>query len=132
MWVEAILSKDDLTAVIIDLCPLTIHLGQNAADEQHMRLSNPKDVSIVEDRGLRFTCNAEIRWPVLGIEVPLGVESITMILSPAIAAELGENALAFRPQVESSDLSWIPEMFDKRVADKINDELEKKHVELSW
>jgi hypothetical protein len=132
MWVEAILSTDDVTAVITDLCPLTIHLGQDPADEQYIRLSNPKDVSIVEDRGLRFTCNAEIRWPVLGIDVPIGVESITMTLSPAVAPDLGEHVLAFRPELENIDLSWIPEMFDQRILDKINHELEKKHVELSW
>jgi len=132
MWVEAILSKDDVTAVIIDLCPLTIHLGQDPSDEHYIRLSNPRDVSIVEDRGLRFTCNAEIRWPVLGIDVPIGVESITMTLSPTVAPDAGEHVLAFRPQIENIDLSWIPEMFDQRIADKINHELEKKHVELSW
>ena len=132
MWVEAILSKDDVTAVITDLCPLTIHLGQDPTEGQYIRLSAPRDISIVEDRGLRFTCHAEIRWPVLGIEVPLGVESLTITLSPAVAPDVGEHVLHFRPQLENIDLSWIPGMFDRRIADKINQELENKHVELSW
>ena len=132
MWVEAILSKDDLAAVIADLCPLTIRLGQDPEEDQYIRLSNPRDVSIVEDLGLRFTCHADIRWPVLGIDVPIAVESITMTLSPAIIPDSSKHVLAFRPQVEQIDLSWIPEMLDQRITEKINGELDEKHIELSW
>jgi hypothetical protein len=132
MWVEAILSKDDLAGVINDLCPLTIRLGQDPEDDHFLRLSQPENVSLVEDVGLRFTCHAEIRWPVLGIDVPIAIQSITLTLNPALAPATGEHVLAFRPQIEQIDLSWLPDVIDQRIADKINVELEKKHVELSW
>jgi len=88
-------------------------------------------VSIVVDLGLRVTCNAAIRWPVLGIDVPIDVPSITMTLGLSMGPE-GEHVLAFRPQVEAIDVSWIPEVFDRRIVEKINQELQEKHLEIAW
>lgn len=132
MWVEAILTKDDLATLLVDLCPLTIALDQAAGGEHYLRLQNPRDVALVEGRGLRLTCEAELHWPVLGIDAPVRVESLTMLLNVGLSPSLDEEVLAFRPEVESMDVAWVPSLFDGRITDKLNDELGKRHIELSW
>lgn len=132
MWVEAILTKDDLSLVIAELCPVTLALGDGAPGEQYLTLLNPTDVSLVPERGLRVTCEAEVRWPVLGVEVPVRVASITLLLSVVLTPDLGEEVLAFKPELEAMDLSWVPSVVDAAIVEKINQELSRKQVELTW
>jgi hypothetical protein len=132
MWVEAILSKDDLAAVVADLCPLTIALGQGAGNEQYLRLLNPKNVVLVEDRGLRLTCEAEILWPVLGIDIPIRVESLTLMLALELSATVDEEVIVLKPELEEIDVSWVPQLLDRKVKERINQELGKQQEALSW
>jgi len=132
MWVEAILSKDDLAAVVADLCPLTIALGQGPETDQYLRLLNPKNVLLVENRGLRLTCEAELLWPVLGIDVPIRVESLTLMLGVRLSPVVGEEVIVLEPELEDIDVSWVPHLFDRKVKEKINHELGKQQEALSW
>ena len=132
MWVEAIFSKDDLAAVLADLCPLTIALGQEAGADQYLRLLNPKNVLLVENRGLRLTCEAELLWPVLGIDVPIRVESLTLMLGLELSPVVGEEVIVLKPELEDIDVSWVPQLLDRKVKDRINHELGKQQAALSW
>jgi hypothetical protein len=130
MWVEAILTRDDLAAFVAELCPLTIALGQATGTDHYLRILNPKDVVFVEDRGLRLTCEAEILWPVLRIDVPIRIESLTLMLELEVEAIDGEEVIRLKPALESLDVSWVPHLVDLKVTDKINQELAK--VDLGW
>jgi hypothetical protein len=132
MWVEAILSKDDLAAVVADLCPLTIALGQGAGTDQYLRLLNPKNVVLVENRGLRLTCEAEILWPVLGIDIPIRVESLTLMLALELSPTADQEVIVLKPELEEIDVSWVPQLFDRKVKERINQELGKQQDALSW
>jgi len=132
MWVEAIFSKDDLAALFADFCPLTIALGQGTGTDHYLRILNPKDVALVENRGLRLTCEAEILWPVLGIDVPIRVESLTLMLGLELSPREGEEVIALKPVLEDIDVSWVPQLFDRKVKEKINHELGKHQAALSW
>jgi hypothetical protein len=132
MWVEAIFSKDDLAAVVADLCPLTIALGQGPGTEQYLRLLNPKNVLLVENRGLQLTCEAELLWPVLGIDVPIRVESLTLMLDLELSPVIGEEVIVLKPELEDIDVSWVPHLFDRKVKERINHELGRQQAALSW
>jgi hypothetical protein len=132
MWVEAILTKDDLATLLADLCPLTIALDETSGGEHYLRLLNPEGVALVPERGLRLTCEAELHWPVLGIDAPVRAKSLTMLLNVGLAPSLDGEVLAFRPEVESMDVAWVPNLFDGQIADKLNQALANRRVELSW
>jgi hypothetical protein len=139
MWVEAILSKDNVISLVGDFLPVSIHLGENADDGHYLELFQPREVSLVEGQGLRMSCGARIRWPILGIDLPVTVESVTLLLCPYIAAPPSEDTdaaardeLVFRLTVEAIDFAWAPAVIDHRIAEKINHELAKKHALLSW
>jgi hypothetical protein len=140
MWVEAILSKDNVISLVGDFLPVSIHLGENADDGHYLELFQPRQVSLVEGQGLRMSCGARIRWPILGIDLPVTVESVTLLLCPYIpappakdaAAAAARDELVFRLTVEAIDFAWAPAAIDDRIAEKINHELAKKHALLSW
>ncbi|HMI87401.1 MAG TPA: hypothetical protein VK550_25105 [Polyangiaceae bacterium] len=132
MWLEAILSKDNVISLVGAFLPLNIKLGENPEDGHYLELFEPRQVSLVEDQGLRMTCRARIRWPVLGIDLPVTVESVTLLLCPSVSDLRDRDELVFKLAVEAIDFAWAPAMVDHRIADKLNHELEKKRAMLSW
>jgi hypothetical protein len=128
MWLEAILSNEDLTALVGQLAPLTIPL----ADQGHLEVTDPHDITLVAGVGLRLICKAKLRWPVLGIDVPITLKSVTVVLRPEIAKDESGESLVFKLEIEHADFAGIPTMLDTRITEKVNKELAAKHVELAW
>ncbi|MGH7293828.1 MAG: hypothetical protein ACRELB_02790 [Polyangiaceae bacterium] len=128
MWLEAIIPKEDLSAVVGELTPLTFLLGADG----RLSLSEPSEVSLVEAVGLRAVCKAHVHWSVLGISVPVTLHSLAVLLRPEIHPRDGGPALVFRVEIEHADLAGVPDVIDDRVTQLLNHELETKHVELSW
>src|SRR4051812_5252728 len=111
MWVETILSRDDLAKLLAQALPLTIFLGEDRHDEpaddrignqanqaqskgdHSLTLHDLGDVSLVPDVGLRVTCKAKVSWPVLGIDVPIGLNSLTLSVLPTIRPAIGKDAV---------------------------------------
>lgn len=129
MWLEAIVSLEDFQALAAELLPVRVQLG--AADSDHyLFLSAASQVSLVEGRGLRVVCNAQIRWPVLGMDIPINVDSLTVMLEPSVPNESGE--LFVGVQLEHADVAWVPSMLDKKIVGAINEALQQKNAELAW
>jgi hypothetical protein len=128
MWVEAILSKHDLAKVAGELSPLRIDIGKGGS----IALSDPRDLELVAELGLRMTVTTEIHWPVLGIQVPVSVRSATLEVRPQIVQNPGGDALTFKLHLDQMDISILPAIVDRRIVDLVNEELEAKHVELAW
>jgi hypothetical protein len=129
MWIEAIISREDFAALAAELFPLSVQLG--ASDSEHyLLLSAATAVSLVEGRGLRFTCNAQIRWPVLGMDLPINVEALTVLVKPSVAE--GSESLVLGVELEHANVSWVPALIDAKIVQAVNDALEMKSRELSW
>jgi hypothetical protein len=128
MWVEAILTREDLAKALDDLCPLRILVGEDGS----VIVSEPRAIELVPGVGLRVTANAEIHWPILGIAVPITVRSMTLDVRPLILKSEGGDKLAFRLQLDQVDISLLPSFLDQTVVDRVNQELEAKHIELAW
>ena len=140
MWLEAIVSLDDFKAFVAELLPLTVHLGEPTSGH-YLSLSAPAEVSLVPDRGLRITCDAEVHWPVLGLGVPVHVQGLTVMLEPSVAEspslpgldhEDHDDALVLDLQLERADVAWVPAVLDEKIVEAINSALRKKSGELSW
>lgn len=137
MWLEAIVSQDDFKAFVAELLPLTVHLGEPTSGH-YLSLSAPAEVSLIPDRGLRITCDAEVHWPVLGLGVPLHVQGLTVVLEPSVAefpSSTGldhDDTLVLDLQIEHADVAWVPAVLDEKIVEAINSALRKKSGELSW
>jgi hypothetical protein len=130
MWLEAVLAREDLESLISELMPLTIRLGHDG--EHHIQLSDARDVSLVAATGLRVTCRAGAHWPVLGIDIPVRIETLTAIMKPVVIRTEQGDTLAFTLEIEQADVTGVPSLVERSVIGTLNHELAQRQVELSW
>ncbi len=128
MWLEAILTRDDVSELVAGLLPITIRL----ADDGELYLHDLVETALVPEVGLRVRCAMRVRWSLLGVAVPITLRSLTVLLRPAIVRTDGADRLAFTIAIEQADLAGVPEGIDLGFTHLVNRELEAKHVALSW
>jgi hypothetical protein len=127
MLVEAILTKSDLEHVVAQFLPATVQI-----DGGTLTLDGPYQLSLVPDHGLRIACRAHLHWPVMGVHVPVDVEPLTAMLSPAVEVREGNETLVFVPSIVHADIRLSPTIVDNAITAKLNEALAAKHVELAW
>ncbi len=128
MWLEAILTKDDLHGVVAQFAPMRFRLGDNG----ELCLDTPSEVSLIRDQGIRVVCSATLHWPVLGFDVPISIRSVAVLVRPEVEPRGDGAALVFKPEIAYADVALVPSVLDEGVARLVNEELAKKHVELAW
>jgi len=129
MWLEAVLTKDDLQDVFEQFAPLTIRLGESG----ELTLDAPSDVTFASESGVRVVCSAKLEWSILGLHVPMTIHSLVALITPIIERPGAEDeALVFKLALEHADIAALPALFEGSVTARVNEELQKKHVELSW
>jgi hypothetical protein len=128
MRIEATLSAEDLAAMVREVAPLSIHFGKG----DRLDLTDPSEVTLVPDAGLRVVCKGSVQWRLLGIGVPIALNSLEVLLRPEIVQQSEGNALVFTIEIVHADLSGIPTMIDNKITEVVNKALEEKRVELVW
>jgi hypothetical protein len=128
MWLEAILSRDDLRRALDQFAPVNVKLGDGRGT---LFLDTPTEVELVPDQGLRVVCRAKVHWPVLGIHVPATLKEVIVLVRPVVERHAGIDMLVFKLHIEHADFALVPTTVDRRLTESLNAELEK-HVELSW
>jgi hypothetical protein len=129
MWLEAVLSRDDFVGIAADFLPLGIRLGE--PDSGHYVLFDQAEkVELVESRGLRISANTQLRWPVLGIDLPVDVEGLTLLVEPRV--EDGSGKLSFHFTIERADVAFLPTVIDDRIVRAVNESIAKRQEDLSW
>jgi hypothetical protein len=131
MFLEAVVTREDLRALLAEALPLTLVLGEPGS-EHTLAFSDLQEVELVADAGLRVLCRAHVRWPVLGIEVPIALNSLRALITPVIKSGPGGDALAFRLVIEHADFTAVPTAIDNRLTDAINENLAQRELDLSW
>lgn len=132
MWVEAVLSRDDLASLIAQVLPLKIQIHPESAPDQYIELASTTNLALVADQGLRMTTQARIHWPVLGIAVPITIDPLSVIIKPRVTKTPGGEALSFALEIEQAEFSGLLGLGDQAITDKINGELAKEDVGLAW
>src|SRR3984957_9329717 len=128
MWLEAILTREDLQAVVERFAPLTILLGESGS----LLLVAPPDLTLRPDKGIALSCDATLHWPVLGFDVPVSMHGLLVHILPLVEQRPDGATLVFRLQIDHTGVAMLPSFFDHGVTAKINQELEQKHIELAW
>lgn len=128
MHIDAVLTQEDLVALVAQLTPVRIRLG----DDGDLLIHEASEVTLVPGIGLRIVCSAKLHWPVLGVSLPVTLRSLTLLLTPMIAPRPKGNALVFKLHVEHADFAGIPTIVDERVTDRVNKALAEDRAELVW
>ena len=129
MWIEAIVTRDDLAELLRQLLPLKIHFDDTKKD-RWLYLDRPTEIELVADKGLRMSCPGELMWTVSVVNVPIKLSTIRVLLRPEIITKQRGDVLAFNLQLEESDLVGIPSIIDHTIMKAVNEAL--VHRELAW
>jgi hypothetical protein len=130
MWLEAIVTRDDLAELLEEVHPLKIHLEPNEDQERWIELGRPQDVSLVRDVGLRVTCPARLQWTVIGTHPTIMIDSLTMLLRPTVVQKSRGHVLDLHVQIDEADVRGLPSFLDATIVKAVNVALAAKS--LSW
>jgi hypothetical protein len=131
MKLQAVFSRDELVAFASQWLPLKLQLGDPKKDDRYLLLSDAKAIDLVAGRGLRIACRAQIRWPVLGMNVPITARNLSVLMTPSVIERDGQPSLVFKPYIEQADLSGVPARLDGTLTEAVNRALADR-VKPSW
>lgn len=130
MWIEAIIAKDDFAAVVRQMTPLRIHFDDNDKTNRWLYLGKPTSVELVAEKGIRISCPAEIMWSVVGVNVPIKLHTMQVLMRPEIVAKPTGHILVFTLELEEADFKGIPALIDHGIVKGVNAALAAQ--ELAW
>lgn len=133
MRIKATLDQATVAALLDELLPVTVDLDDTEPGTRWVRVEKPEHFDFVAGEGIRVHTAAAITWTALGIAIPATINSIALMLRPAIVSD-GQRggSLVFRPEIEGADLKMVPAFVDAQIARAINAELSKQGDRLAW
>jgi len=135
MWLEAIITQEDLVKVIGELLPVKIHLqeekeGETTPPERWLLLHPATEVVLVPDQGVRVTCPAELCWSIVGVSPTVKLDELRVMICPQVVEKHKGPVLDFRLEIEEADFHVLPEFIDTTIVKAVNAALAAK--ELHW
>jgi hypothetical protein len=131
MWAEIIITRDDLARVLTEAFPFRVRLGDPGTDHS-LSMSDLGDVRLVAGSGLRIECKAHVHWPLLGIDFPVEVSDLVLLLVPTVEGGKNGDRLVFRAVIERADFAALPTLIGEQITSAVNSSLTAKAAELSW
>jgi hypothetical protein len=132
MWLQAIITADDLMHALHELTPTRIQLDDCDPDKA-FELDPPSEVRFRENEGAVIRTSARLRWDVIGIKVPVALRSVQLLLVPSIEQDPdGNDLLVLQARLEELDLSALPGLFDSAIRTRINQALENPKSFVRW
>jgi hypothetical protein len=128
MWLEAILTREDLRQVLNQFAPMELRLGESGK----LLLDTPSDVSLIRDKGLAVVCEATLHWPLLGVDIPVHIHGLVLLVHPSVERRASGDVLVFTLEIDRANVSMLPKIIDDKITAMVNEELVKKHIELAW
>lgn len=131
MKLHLVITRDELLTFAERWLPLKLLLGDANNEDRYLLLDEPRRIELVAGAGLRISCRAQIRWPVLGLSVPVKAHTISVLFKPTIEQADGQSALVFLLHIEEADLAAVPARFDTVIKDAVNRALAER-VKPAW
>jgi len=132
MQLQASLSRENVAVLVRKFVPFELELGEAGQGARSLAIDEVSDVTLVADAGVRIVCKAHVRWPVMGLPVPVRAKALALLLRPRIAIRDGTPLFIVAPTVEHAEIAWSPSLMDDSITERLNRELAEQHVELAW
>jgi hypothetical protein len=133
MWLEAIITEEDLVQVMKRFLPVKIYLhseGDEVKRDRWLLLQPATEVVLVPDQGLQVTCPAELTWGMLGMSPTVKIDALRVLIRPQVTQRHKGHVLEFHLEVDEADLHSLPDFVDATVVKAVNAALATK--ELAW
>jgi hypothetical protein len=131
MFIEAVLTRSEIHGRLEEAFPLSLRLGDPSAGHT-LDFSDLGDVTLVPNVGLHVTCKARVHWPLLGIDVPVVLHSLRLVVIPKMRPGAFCDVLTFQVALEHAGVTGIPDAIEHGIIEAINRRLVNNHVELAW
>jgi len=132
MWLQAVLTADDLLHALHELTPTRIQLDDDDP-ARVLHLEPPAEVRFRDGEGALISTSATLQWDVVGIKVPVVLRSVEVLLIPSIEVDAnGADLLALQARVERLDLSALPGFMEDKLRVRINQALESPSAFVRW
>jgi hypothetical protein len=131
MFLEALVTHEELRALLVSALPFTILLDDTGGSH-YLALGDLIEIAIVPGIGVRLTCRALLHWPLLGIDTPLTLNALRVLLVPEVTPSPTGEGLTFRIVLEHVDISGVPSALDETISHAVNARLAARHLQLSW
>ncbi|WP_437874606.1 hypothetical protein [Sorangium sp. So ce513] len=132
MWLEAIITREDLVQVLGEFLPVKIHLDDDDSTDRWLYLGKPTEITLVEDMGLRVNCPAELKWSLPVVSPTVKLDELKVLISPEIIEKNKGNVLAFNIELEEADIRGIPSIIDHTIMKAVNAALANKKPEWNF
>ena len=134
MWLEAIITQEDLVEVLKEFLPVKIYLHKEDEEmdkDRWLLLQPATEVTLVPDEGLRVTCPAEFSWSIAGVSPTIKLDKLRVLLRPEVVDRGARGfTLDFHIKVEEADFHSLPDFIDAKIANTVNAALATK--KLPW
>jgi hypothetical protein len=132
MWLQAVLTADDILHALHELTPTRIQLEEQDPTRT-LHLDPPGEVRFRDREGALITTSATLKWDVIGIKVPVVLRSLDVLLIPSIEqGPDGDDVLALQARVEKLDVSALPGFVEDKLRARINQALENPRSFVRW
>jgi hypothetical protein len=135
MWLEAIISHEDLVQVMGEFLPVKIFLDQEDVGTGEKKKDQPERslllrpatrVELVPEDGARVTCPAEVTWSIAGVSPTMKLDELRVMIRPRVVEKNKGYVLEFGLEVEEADFHALPEFVDNTIVKAINSSLATK------
>ena len=135
MWLEAIISQEDLVQVLGEFLPVKILLDEKKEEEKDEKKNEPdrsillhpaSKVELVPNEGIRVTCPAEITWSIAGMSPTVKLDELSVLIRPQVVEKNKGSVLEFGLEVEEADFHSLPGFIDNTIAKAVNGALATK------
>jgi hypothetical protein len=130
MQLCAVLTRDDLAALVGEIAPLEVALGRRP--RRNVSIGRPSLVELARGAGLRVRGDARLAWDALGLTFPVIVRTWQVLLVPRVVISDAAPALAFQPRLELLNLTDLPSFVSDAVAQAVHAGLVSQERKLVW
>jgi hypothetical protein len=119
-----------VAALLRDLTPLTIGLGDADQPDRWIEIHRPDRVTFVPGEGVLIDTTAKLGWTVAGVGIAFTIQALSVLLRPLIDAAGGRLNLV--ATIEDADLKNVPEVIDESIVSHVNERLAARPDALGW
>jgi hypothetical protein len=128
--IAATLDEPTVAALLRDLTPLMIGLGDADQPNRWMEIQWPDRVAFVPGEGLRIDTTAKLSWTVAGVSIAFTIQALTILLRPVI--DVAVQRLNLVATIEQADLKNVPDIIDRTIVSHVNERLAAQPDALGW
>src|SRR5438128_9187804 len=104
------LNLETISTLVHELTPCTVQLGAADEPEKWIQINRPHRVELRPQEGIAIHTTALLQWSVAGLEVPVTIQSVVVLLRP-VPSDAGDR-LNVLVTLDSMDLKNIPNLVD--------------------